>query len=366
VDKPSTTCDHPISLLRTSVDVNTGEVGSRVFEKDCGTRLASRCAHCAEVYRRDAIEIIRAGLRTDDNRQIPFTFLTLTAPGADVFGAIHQRTVRHRRKGGEFVQRCRCGDYHAEGDAAIGTPIDDKTYRYDLAAEFNAASSRLLTVTMQKLGRIVGRKLRYVRVAEFQSRGLIHFHILVSGIITDASFHSAVRGGRNLRTGRMIHPAEHQGWSWGPQCDIKRVLPGGRIGVGAYLVKVVNYAAKSTGDSAQGVPQLGKRMEWAAGRRCKCEEGIRCRRGSRIIPGTDLVYQSQPSRRLCRKHSLARRGWGFRGHTLSISRAWGPLNFKIVRERRRTYARNASPDLSQEVTWRVLAAWEVRAGILTT
>jgi hypothetical protein len=351
--------------MRSSLNLSTGEMGSQVFEKACGTRLAERCAHCAAIYRRDAIEIIRSGLKTEGGDQVPFTFLTLTAPGADVFGPVHQRTMAHRRNGDNYVKRCRCGVYHSEEDASVGAPIDEATYRYDLAAEFNLASGRLLAVTMQKLGRIVGRKLRYVRVAEFQSRGLIHFHVLVKGIITDKAFHSAVRGGRNLRTNRPIAPAQHGRWTWGPQCDIQRVLPGGRFGVGAYLMKVVNYAAKSTADSVKGSPTHEKRMVSAANRTCVCEHGPNCRHGSRIVPGTNRPYLSQFSTRSCRRHSLAQRGWGFRGHVLAISRAWGPLNFTAVRGRRLDFARrNVVADPDVVVTWRVVGASEVTASLL--
>ena len=33
-----------------------------VIYKSCGNRRASVCPHCAEVYRRDAFQLIRAGM----------------------------------------------------------------------------------------------------------------------------------------------------------------------------------------------------------------------------------------------------------------------------------------------------------------
>ena len=160
---------------------------------------------------------------------------------------------------------CRCRVTHTEGDPLIGTPIDPATYRYDLAADYNAHASRLFAVTMQRLGRVVGRKLSYTRVAEFQTRGLMHYHVIVKGHITERSVALVVMGGIDLRKAKdikdeneenkriadqtassftksrrrsMSKAVVHAGWSWGPQFDVQHVLPGGKFGVGAYLVKL--------------------------------------------------------------------------------------------------------------------------------
>ena len=103
--------------------------------------------------------------------------VTLTAPGSDRFGKTHVRHLTKNKK----VQRCSCRRYHNENDRLLGTPIDPATYDYDGAAAFNANASRLFAVTMQKLGRLLGRKLQVVRVIEFQTRGLVHVHALVLG-----------------------------------------------------------------------------------------------------------------------------------------------------------------------------------------
>jgi hypothetical protein len=281
------------------------------------------------------------------------SFLTFTAPGAEVFGATHQR---HEEGKSKRIARCRCGVIHNEDDELIGTPINPRTYRYDLAADFNANAGRLLAISMQKLGRIVGRKLKYVRVAEFQRRGLIHFHVLVEGIITDRSMRLVVSGGKSLRSNRTITAAKHGRWSWGSQCDVKRILPGGRVGIGAYLVKIVGYAVKSTKDSAAGSRAHERGMRRAAARTCTCKKGMDCRYGSRRMENSPHFYQGKQSDRSCRRHILAQQGWGFRGHVLSISRRWGTLNFKMCRERRQGYVAGGSQrgNLDQIVTWKVL------------
>ena len=354
MDVAPTECSRPIKLRRTAVDTRTGELTESDITKDCGTRLAGLCPHCAEVYRRDAFRVIRSGL-FDNGKQVPFTFLTLTAPGAETFGRIHQRVEVERKNKAPYIQRCGCGAYHDEDYKYLGTPIDIDAYDYARVADFNASASRLLAVTMQKLGRVLGRKLQYIRVAEFQARGLIHFHIIVKGLISHEAFYSVVRGGVNPRTKRRIKPAQHGVHRWGEQCDAQRILPGSKQGVGAYFVKVVNYAAKSTGDTVGECTVHGVKMDEAALATVSCDHGPDCKCGSPFIPGTTLRYQSKKSERLCRRHALARRGWGFRGHILSASRKWG-MTFTAVRALRQGWAtKNKKPTPHLIVSWQVIA-----------
>src|SRR6266508_6438082 len=66
-------CQHPVRLVGAvdQVDEATGEACTvfdtepepdRVLLKACGTRRAVRCPPCAEVYRADAYQFLRAGL----------------------------------------------------------------------------------------------------------------------------------------------------------------------------------------------------------------------------------------------------------------------------------------------------------------
>ena len=114
-------CLQPVLLRgRTDyIDGGTGELIHRyttvhepggVLPIACKTRRASRCPPCAEVYRADTYQLIRAGLT--GGKGIPATvadhpcvFVTLTAPS---FGPVHARrekdgrvlACRPRRKGG--------------------------------------------------------------------------------------------------------------------------------------------------------------------------------------------------------------------------------------------------------------------------
>lgn len=70
----------------------------------CKTRHASRCAPCAEVYRADTYQLIRAGLTGGKGvpaevAHHPCVFVTLTAPS---FGPVHAR-----RGQGDRVLACR-------------------------------------------------------------------------------------------------------------------------------------------------------------------------------------------------------------------------------------------------------------------
>jgi hypothetical protein len=358
MEKVLTECSRPISLTMTRADTRTGELTTHEYLKPCGSRLAEKCPHCSEVYRRDAIGVLRAGLQTIENATIPFTFITFTAPGAKVFGPTHQRVVTVSNGQRTRVRKCGCGKVHPEADALIGTPLDPETYSYGMAADFNAHASRLFAVTMQRLGRVVGHKLVYARVAEFQTRGLIHYHVIVKGLVTERNVQTVVRGGTDPRivednkargpgTGQRrrnveVKAARHGQWTWGEQVDVQYVLPGGKFGVGAYLVKLLGYAVKGTDTSAHGPRNHRGKMQSAALRTCECkmdDQGRKrdCTVGSCVMPDGHTLYQSAPSERFCRRHQLAYNGWGFRGHVLAFSRAWG-MTFKEVRAKRTNFA----------------------------
>ena len=100
-------CSRPV-LLHGSVryvDQATGEVTGtigtddlpdKMIYKPCGNRRATSCPGCAEVYRRDAFHLIRAGLAggkgiPESVAAHPVIFATFTAPS---FGPVHSRPVR--------------------------------------------------------------------------------------------------------------------------------------------------------------------------------------------------------------------------------------------------------------------------------
>jgi hypothetical protein len=200
-------------------------------------------------------------------------------------------------------------------------------------------------VTLQKLARFVfgtdatGKplgKLDYIRVAEYQRRGLIHFHVLVRGYIDVRDFHALVRGGER-KDGRKVSKVSHGDISWGRQCHLAHIRPGGRFGIGAYLVKVVGYAVKSIGDELDHGGQMGYEMRRVAPSTCVCTWESPCD----AALGYGFEYEN---RQVCRRHRLSENGYGYLGHTLTKSRAWG-TTFRDVRAERERYVAGATPKI---------------------
>ena len=149
-------CADPIHLVgqSTTIDSVTGEVLSRYDTKDephrrllvaCRNRRASRCPPCAELYRADTYQLIRAGLAggkkvPESVRGHPRVFATLTAPS---FGLVHHRVVNPDGT----VQRCHpgagCNRRHAADDACLGQAVDRDGYDYTGAVIWNALAGVL-------------------------------------------------------------------------------------------------------------------------------------------------------------------------------------------------------------------------------
>jgi hypothetical protein len=190
-------CVNPIRLrgFYQRISAETGEVlalfGSPerpngVLLVACKDRRASACAACARLYERDAYHLIAAGLRGGKSVSAvvgshPAVMLTLTAPS---FGAVHGNPKGERP--------CRCGRRHQLQDTQVGTPIDPRRYRYAEQVIWNHYAPELWKRTVQTVRRglaqalgIPGAKLsrvapvRFAKVAEFQRRGVVHYHAII-------------------------------------------------------------------------------------------------------------------------------------------------------------------------------------------
>ena len=172
----------------------------------CGNRREAVCPACSAVYKRDARQLVRAGLA--GGKGIPETitahpcvFATLTAPS---FGPVHARRMR-----GKTVLPCRprrdakarrcphgrdisCPTRHVEADPRLGQPMCGDCYDYDAAVLFNAYAGdlwrRFITYLPRHLARLAGVtqkalcaqvRIRFVKVAEYQARGVVHFHAVI-------------------------------------------------------------------------------------------------------------------------------------------------------------------------------------------
>ncbi len=210
-------CSHPIRLRGriTAVDLATGETATayttddepgRVLHVACGNRRESACPACSATYKRDARQLVRSGLT--GGKGIPETvaehqcvFATFTAPS---FGPVHAR----RERGGKVLP-CRprrdarkrtcphgrdisCPLRHHEEDSRLGRPMCGDCYDYESAVVFNASAgelwrrfttylprqlARMTAVTQKELRSLI--RLRFVKVAEYQARGVVHFHAII-------------------------------------------------------------------------------------------------------------------------------------------------------------------------------------------
>ncbi|WP_405762043.1 replication initiator [Streptomyces sp. NBC_00045] len=88
--------------------------------------------------------------------------------------------------------RCGCGRTHTKDDPALGTPLDPNRYDYRGAVLWNAHAPALWARFMLRLRRTIAAvagipqrlllryaRVSYAKVAEYQRRGLIHFHAVI-------------------------------------------------------------------------------------------------------------------------------------------------------------------------------------------
>jgi hypothetical protein len=228
-------CERPVRL-RGSVELCDGhgrrqQVWSTDTEPDgllrkaCGNRREAVCGPCAERYRRDAYHLIAAGLQggkgiPDTVIAHPAVFATLTAPS---FGLVH--TQRYAADGRQL--RCRprrdaetcphgirltCSCVHEPDDPCLGEPLYLDCFDYEGAVIWNnllgelwrrrtiylpRRLARLVGMTQKRLHELV--RVSYVKVVEYQRRGLVHVH-------------AAIRLDRRMPTYRAdeLHPPDRR------------------------------------------------------------------------------------------------------------------------------------------------------------
>jgi hypothetical protein len=205
-------CAHPVRL-RGRIDVcDAGGVRRQVWSthgepdgllrKACGNRREAVCGPCAERYRGDAWQIIAAGLRggkgvPESVIGHPAVFASLTAPS---FGVVHAQLLGPDGK----PVRCRarrdapvcphgialsCSKTHAPDDPCVGEPLCAECFDYTGAVVWNNLLGELWRRTMiylpRKLAKLTNMtqerlhalvRVSYVKVSEYQRRGLVHLH----------------------------------------------------------------------------------------------------------------------------------------------------------------------------------------------
>lgn len=344
----------------------------------CKNRRATVCESCSAHYAHDTFHLVRAGL--SGGKGVPETvtdhvqvLATLTAPS---FGSVHSRPERHGT-----VHRCRCGTHHAEHDRALGTPLNPETYDYvgqvlwqahagELWRRFTIATARALA---RHLGVAASRlrehlRLSYAKVAEYQRRGVVHFHAVVRidgpegpdgptppSTVTRDVLTGAIRHAAATVTKAVDSP--HTGrydLAWGDQVDVAPIHHEERDdgfrdrGAAGYVAK---YATKGTGltvgadhpirnpdhiellDAPEHAKEL-MRTAWRLGGVAEFDD-LNLRKWAHML--------------------------GFRGHFLTKSRLYS-TTFTAIRRTRAEYRldqHRAALGLDDGAELRVVADWEV-------
>jgi len=372
-------CQRPVRLVGAveHVDPHTGEartVLDSAGEPDgvlltaCGTRRAARCPPCAEVYRADAYQLLRAGLAggkgvPESVAGHPRLFVTFTAPS---FGSVHSSRVRGGR-----VQRChparadarcphgrlrRCALRHVGGDPTIGTPICADCYDHQRAVVWNALAPALWKRTTIYLRRAIarlaglsaaeaGRRVRpaYVKVAEYQARGAVHLHAVIRldatppqddpdqlapppAGFTIALLAQAIR--QAAAQAAVPCPLGGAPIRWGDQLDLRPVHAG--LGEGA-TGQVAGYLAKYATKATEG---LGANLDARIGSRADLERRELPEHTRRLVHACWALGAQPPTA------GLGLRRWahmlGFGGHCTTKSRRYS-VTFAALRAARRSW-----------------------------
>ncbi|MFH8566871.1 replication initiator [Streptomyces sp. NPDC017993] len=285
-------CTRPVNLVGSTatIDAATRTVLRSYSTADeptgrllttCGNRRKSRCPSCSRVYAADTYHLIKAGLSGGKNvpeavRTHPRVFVTLTAPS---FGAVH-----NIRDDG----RCACGAQHNKKSAELGTPLRPSAYDYTGAVLWNAhagalwartttyirrALAALLDMTQKALNATL--RISFAKVAEYQQRGLVHFHAVIRldgpegstepppswatvGDLTDAIKYATYKEPddklRKDMRAYLTVASDHTGdreIRWGDRVDVREItaLGDGELTDQAVAGYIAKYATKSAEDS---------------------------------------------------------------------------------------------------------------------
>ena len=293
-------------------------------------------------------------------------FATFTAPS---FGPVHTRRLtpngrparcRPRRKTPvcPHGRRLSCGLRHKETDPCLGKPLCPDCYDYAGSVVWNAHAPELWRRTtiairrhLAKTAKAAGAgtvQLSYAKVAEFQARGLVHFHAifrldatddagqLAPPALTAEQLAAAITAASSTWFATLAHPTKSAGWDirWGTQLDIRTVqIPGtgqdANIAVAAYLAK---YATKST----EAVGTVACRI---TADNLNHYGNPRSHQGRLIRAAWHLGSHSSPDFQALRRwaHML-----GYRGHFATKSRRYS-TTLQALRAARADYRRRQNP-----------------------
>ncbi|MFF4242300.1 replication initiator [Actinomadura geliboluensis] len=294
-------CAQPVHLRGriTHIDPLTGQLlhhystarePGGMLRVACKTRRASRCPACAEIYRADTYQLVRAGLVGGKGvpasvTEHPAAFVTLTAPS---FGPVHTRRTgkgggvvacRPRRGGGTCPhgRPVSCTVRHSAADPRLGQPICPDCFDYTGAVLWNAHAPELWRRFTLAFRRYVARSaglrvsdlrdvltVSFAKVAEYQRRGLVHFHAVIRldgpggpdasppgwaslDLLKAAVDHAAGAVTVSTPAAGDVPALTHE---WGSQIDVRSITTSGELtdtAVAGYIAKYATKAAECVG-----------------------------------------------------------------------------------------------------------------------
>jgi hypothetical protein len=271
-------CAQPVRLKSTGPDSLSKGEPDGVLLVACKSRRETRCPPCANTYRGDARQIVRAGI--EGGKGVPESvsshaavFLTLTAPS---FGAVHRSTDGPCNAGPPG--NCRhgrsrhCLARHERNDVLVGSPLCPDCYDYESAVMFNASVGELwrrvtiyarrhlaycLDLPEREIKSLV--RLSYLKVAELQHRGVIHLHAIVRAdaatdevcpppipISTALLTEALLRATRAVFVERVVN-GEILRFVFGEQVKVDSLARGEVKGIASYLAKYLTKEASGNG-----------------------------------------------------------------------------------------------------------------------
>src|SRR4029453_7099767 len=251
----------------------------------------------------DAYQLLAAGLKggkgvPESVATHPRLFVTFTAPS---FGQVHTRKTQGRlvlpchpyRQGARCPHGLRAGCWHRhdEDDPRLGEPLCPSCYDAPAQVLWNALAPELwrrTTIAVYRtLGRLVGLqegelrrlvRISYAKVAEFQRRGVIHFHaVLRLDAATECRCPGCLapppegftaewrRGALRLAVPAVRVPCpslengEPERYArWGEQLDVRNITrhdQAGELSAAQGAGSIAKYATKATESFGSGLDQ---------------------------------------------------------------------------------------------------------------
>jgi hypothetical protein len=337
----------------------------------CGSRRASECPSCSSRWQNDGFQVVVAGLR--GGKGVPETvishpkvFVTLTAPS---FGAVHA----HRTKGNRVLPcrpreapgRCPhgrplgCSVRHRRGDPRVGQPLCAECFEHEALVVWNAYAPALFKRTMTYLSRELAReagmsqrafktvvRVECCKVAEYQSRGAVHFHAVIrldaagKGVapppgrftveMLERAVH-AVRERARLASPEMEAQGKGPRICWGREISVRPIL---ETGAGEMTAEAVaGYTAKYAVKFSEGLGLPRRRIE-SAEEIGRLDASPHIRR--LVAAAWDLGWEPRFKSLKLLEHA---HGLGFGGHFMTKSRVYS-TTMGALRAARRRFARS--------------------------